>query len=422
MISLLIAPLLLQGTPVLAAPQDSLPVQAVPAPTPAGDVSTMDPLWEDPLKGLLKPLNDGEAWTEENLHISWDIYFTLLYQSATRTIEDPSTGSPYSRDAGTGRLDLGFNWTAFETPGARGEFHFLARSGGIIGQDASYNVGDAIGSMPVGPDALYWGENTSLCLAYWQQSFMNDDLIFTAGKVQPNQYISLSQVANDETQQFISGTFDGLDSLGSGLGTYAPGVAVQASNEWVYFNAIVIDAQGGANTGFGTIDEGKWWAAAQLGYSPKANANELKTNLAVILAGTNYGLEANSADVAQGDNTGYGFGVMFEQEIAPSVGLLLEYGSSQAPLSTIEQIANIAVGVREPFGRRNDYFGVALSWSKPTSAYSPQRREEQMLETFYRIQLTESLQLTPDLQVLFQPATGDPDPVVIFGLRLRMQF
>lgn len=416
--TLLIATTLMLADPPPAQPEAQPEVQPKEEPKPEKDT-----LFGDPLKSLLAPLRDGAAWTKENLGLTWNVYNTLLYQHATRTVTDPSTGSPYSRDAGTGRLDLGFNWNAFETPGAHGEFGFLARLGTHIGVDSSYNVSDATGSSPVGPDALNWGDNHSLCLAYWQQGFMNDDLIFTAGKVHPNQYISLSQVANDESKQFISGTFDGLDSLGGGLGTYAPGVAVQAKNEWVYFNAIIIDAKGGPNTGFGTVGDGKWWAAAQFGYSPQFNLDsDFKTNWAVMVAGTNWGLETSGSGLANGDATGYGFGVMFEQQIGPSVGLLLEYGASENALSSIEQIANIAVGVTEPFGRRDDYFGAAFSWSKPSGAYAPERREELFFETFYRIQLTSSWQLSPDIQILFRPATGDPDPIVIFGLRLRTQF
>ncbi len=44
------------------------------------------------------------------------------------------------------------------------------------------------------------------------------------------------------------------------------------------------------------------------------------------------------------------------------------------------------------------------------------------MEVFYRLQLTDSMQLTPDLQIVLTPATGDPDPIVLFGLRLRTQF
>ena len=411
--------LLITTTLMLADPP---PAQPVPNPEPESE-PTNGALFGDPLKPILAPLRDGAEWTKENLGLSWNIYSTLLYQHATRTVTDPSTGSSYSRDAGTGRLDLGFNWKAFETPAAEGSFGFLARAGRIIGEDATYNVSNATGSSPLGPNALNWGNDASLCLAYWEQGFMNNDLIFTAGKVHPNQYISLSHVANDESKQFISGTFDGLDSLGGGLGTYAPGVAVQAKNEFVYFNAIIIDAKGGPNTGFGTVGDGKWWAAAQFGYSPQfIDEQDFKTNWAVMVAGTNWGLETSGSGLANGDATGYGFGVMFEQQIGPSVGLLLEYGASENALSSIEQIANIAVGITNPFGRPSDYFGTALSWSKPSGAFSPERREEIFLETFYRIQLTSSWELTPDIQVLFQPATGDPDPIVIFGLRMRTQF
>ena len=45
-----------------------------------------------------------------------------------------------------------------------------------------------------------------------------------------------------------------------------------------------------------------------------------------------------------------------------------------------------------------------------------------MIETYYRIQLTESMQLSPDLQIVLQPATGADRPVYVFGIRLKTQF
>ena len=420
-----LASILVLSAAAVASAQDAPPVEEAPPAASAGSLAETDPLFGDPLAGILRPLREGEAWTKENHGLSWNIYYTLLYQHATRTVTDPSTGSPFGRDVGTGRLDLGFNWSAFETPGAHGEFGFLVRSGTVIGQDSTYRVGAAVGSMPVGPDALYWGDDTSLCLAYWQQGFMNDDLVFTFGKVHPNQYIALSKIANDESRQFSSGTFDGLNTLGSGLGTYAPGLAFQATADSFYFNAVVIDAAGGPNTGISSIGDGNWWAAIQLGYSPLAKQKDpdaLRTNWAFMVAGTNYGLESSGPDLINGDNTGYGFGFMFEQKIAPSVGLLLEYGASQSALSQIQQMVNIAIGIEGPFGRRGDSFGFGYSWSKPSSEFAPRRREVQFFETYYRIQITDTWQLTPDLQVCFQPATGNPDPIVIFGLRLRTQF
>ena len=48
--------------------------------------------------------------------------------------------------------------------------------------------------------------------------------------------------------------------------------------------------------------------------------------------------------------------------------------------------------------------------------------DETILELFYRLQLTDTLELTPMIQVLFNPALSDKEIVGVFGARLLMTF
>ena len=397
-----------------------------PTPNPLNQ-SSPDALLGDPLEPLMRPIRNTEQWTQDNLGLTWNIYYTLLYQGATRTVTDPATGSDYGRNAGVGRLDLGFNWNIFDEPDVgHGQIGFLMRSGVVIGQPASYRMQTAIGSQPIGSDSLYWGNQTSLCLLYWQQGFLDDRIAFTVGKIHPNQYIMLSRIANDESRQFIGGPFDGLNTLGGSLGNYAPGMALQVvPMDGLYINAVVLDAAGGPNLGFDTIGDGNWWAAAQLGVVPEfdlANGQKLTGNWAVCLAGTNYGIVPTANGFANGDANGLGFGVMIEQQITRDLECMVQYGLSDAKLSPTEQTLNMVVSCLRPFDRKNDMAGIGLSWVKPSSIPTDSPREEVFMEMFYRIQLTNSIQLTPDFQVLLQPRNGSSSPVCVFGLRLRTQF
>ena len=51
---------------------------------PLGD-TRLDPLLGSPLGSLLAPLRNAESWTKQNAGLSWNIYYTLLYQHATPT-------------------------------------------------------------------------------------------------------------------------------------------------------------------------------------------------------------------------------------------------------------------------------------------------------------------------------------------------
>ena len=130
-------------------------------------------------------------------------------------------------------------------------------------------------------------------------------------------------------------------------------------------------------------------------------------------------------------------------------------------MSTVDSSIALGIGIERPFGRRGDLFGIAYNWMRPSSDIgSPgtssnllgapllnplpttfigtpwnetdvftnrngnsDYRSQSMIEAFYRIQLTESMQLSPDVQVVFNPgARTDVDTSVVFSLRLTTDF
>ena len=92
-------------------------------------------------------------------------------------------------------------------------------------------------------------------------------------------------------------------------------------------------------------------------------------------------------------------------------------------MSSITSQFSCGVGVERPFGRRGDLFGAAFNWSRPSDGLAGPVGEQSMFEVFYRIQLTGSCQLSPDVQVVVDPGDrpGGGTPV-IFGLRLTTDF
>ncbi|MFB0985041.1 MAG: carbohydrate porin [Phycisphaerales bacterium] len=428
-------------TPLLPCPDQMTKYEPLAEAPPLG-ITDLNPLLPSPLATLLAPLRNGESWTKKNMGLSWNIYYTLLYQHATRTNDG------LGDNAGSGRLDLNFDWVIFDEPGiGRGNIGFLLRSGVELGQSDDYAMGNAVGAAPANLNALQWTYPASFDLLYWQQGWCNDRVVATVGKVHPNQYIQLSRVANDESRQFLAGVFDGLNTLGSTLGTYTAGASIQViPTDGLYVNAVWADPDGGPDRGFGDLGDGSWWAAAQIGIAPVLNGldgSEVTGNWNFVFAGTNRGVKASTLQSEnQGQSNGAGFGlvlqegltptnenknewswgVMVEQGLTSDLDLLLQYGSSTNGMSAIDRQFNAAIRWDRPFGRNDEAIGAGFSWSRPTDLYDPSRREIMMIETYYRIQLTESMQLSPDLQIVLQPATGADRPVYIFGIRLKTQF
>jgi len=66
----------------------------------------------------------------------------------------------------------------------------------------------------------------------------------------------------------------------------------------------------------------------------------------------------------------------------------------------------------------SDVFGIGLNWG---DAPDDSLREQWTAEMFYRLQLSQNLQLTPSLQWLGDPALNEPtDSILVLGLRMRL--
>ena len=75
------------------------------------------------------------------------------------------------------------------------------------------------------------------------------------------------------------------------------------------------------------------------------------------------------------------------------------------------------MGIENILGQNDDVIGVAASWEEPSNRAL---RDQYVVEAFYRFYITPHTHLTPDIQVVIDPANApNRDAVTVFGLRLR---
>ena len=95
----------------------------------------------------------------------------------------------------------------------------------------------------------------------------------------------------------------------------------------------------------------------------------------------------------------------------------LRYAYAHRGLNGIRQNLSFGLGIEELFGQNDDVVGLAMSWQDPSDR---SRRDQYVLETFYRFYITPHTHLTPDIQVIVDPANAPTkNSVTVFGLRLR---
>ena len=88
-------------------------------------------------------------------------------------------------------------------------------------------------------------------------------------------------------------------------------------------------------------------------------------------------------------------------------------------VAPIRQSATVGVGFMDPSDYHSEMLGVGFVWADLSGAGL---RDESIVEAFFRFQLTRMVQLSPDLQLVINPAGSDEDVVAVFGIRLQATF
>ncbi|MGB6846643.1 MAG: carbohydrate porin, partial [Thermoanaerobaculia bacterium] len=94
----------------------------------------------------------------------------------------------------------------------------------------------------------------------------------------------------------------------------------------------------------------------------------------------------------------------------------LRVGYSDGDAALMRWIYALGVGVQ--LRDANDLFGIATSWGAPVE---PDTDAQMTSEVFYRLQMTDQLQVTPALQVTHNPSFNDLKSTIYVGSVLRMR-
>ena len=89
--------------------------------------------------------------------------------------------------------------------------------------------------------------------------------------------------------------------------------------------------------------------------------------------------------------------------------------------SLLQKSISTGFGYQRVAGR--DLLGVGFNWGEPNESFGAGLDDQYSVELFYRWQLTRELAITPDLQLLINPALNpDQESIWVFGLRARLAF
>jgi porin len=368
----------------------------------------VDPLFHyDPLAKPLMPLRRAGDWVAESARINFGATYTFLNQYATITPDG------VRHDQLSGRLDVNGNWAVYTHGSTAGSIAMLVRSGTNIGMSQQRNLSDELGSG-LYLNCLQGGgpqEPITLNILYWRQDFMNHRLSFYVGKVHPNEYISLSLFNNDERAQFLNGENDGDLAIASD-GTYAGGTAVEyQATRHVFIHALAIDTEGSQQSNIKTLEDRKYLEAVEVGWFRGWPGNRYVNYRAVFWR-----------DDTKSLGSGHGGGIGFDHEFGNGWAPFGRFTLATDKGTGIKQIECIGVVQTKPFGRQGDMFGTSFNWTEPTKGGGG-KRQEGVFESFYRVRLTTSLEIGPDIEVSIHPTYAVKEyTTAVLGARMRIIF
>jgi porin len=260
----------------------------------------------------------------------------------------------------------------------------------------------------------FGAQDFSLVQMYWEQGSCEDGLLFRVGEMDPaliwdgGRYVSSNYA-------FLSPAFS--DTLpmalpGAGLGVAGAVYPTQST----YIAAGIHDANGNRTTaGFDTFfGEGEYFTAVEFGLTP--NYGEPHAGMYHV---TLWNIDARQNAGRPSDR---GVALTLEQQVGcdGSIVPFLRYAYAHRGLNGIRQNLSIGLGIEDVFGQNDDVVGVATSWEEPSNR---SLSEQYVVEAFYRFHITPHTHLTPDIQVVIDPANAPSrNAVTVFGLRLRTLF
>jgi porin len=375
---------------------DSIALSKIPA----------DPLIRpDPVAPILRPVDALVDHSIHSLQLKFGATYTFLNQYAT------STPDGVRHDQPSGRLDFTGAWAVYDHESTAGSISLLIRSGTNIGMSQHFNLSDQLGSG-LYLNCLQGGgpqEPITVNVLYWRQDFLNKRLSFYAGKIHPNEYVTLSMFNNDERTQFLNGTNDGNDAVASD-GTYAGGGAVEfQARQHVFVHAVAVDTEGSQQGNIETLVDRKYAEVIEAGWTSGSLGGKYRLYRAGVWR-----------DDTKDRGSGHGGGFEFDHELFDGWTPFGRFAFGTRTGTAIKDEYELGLAQVHPFGRRGDMFGASFAYSEPNA---PAKHHEGVFESFYRLRLTQSVELGPDLEVSIHPTYATRAyTTTLLGARMRIIF
>jgi len=387
------------------------------APVQSGPASVSAQISEDSIaKGMFSLLPavttryfNVKKSLQDDYGFGFGFDYNALYQSATN--------SPGGDKAAGGVFRAYGEWKAIETdPGNSGSFIYKIENRHALGTDIPpAQLGSEVGyaGMTAVTFSNYGWALTNL---YWVQHLLDNRVGFTAGIVDTTDYVDVYGLSNIWTA-FSNDAFatdPTIPAPGQGLGM---AVRFMATDN-LYILGGIADANGDPTASSDAVssffNDAEYFSHIELGW-----AFSWQRRMSDNIHLTAWHADAREkARTSEGWGAAFSFCRLFDNTWEP----FLRAGFSDGGGAMWER--SVSAGTAYNLSGSSSVLGLGLNWSRPsTEVYGAGLDDQYTAELYYRFQLLKVLSITPDLQLLVNPATNpDHDTVAVFGLRGRINF
>ena len=376
------------------------------------DEEPKDYLIEFPDDATFKSWYDFKDNLDKKHGLNFGISYTTLYQKADDNIGPEDDAAGYD-------LDLSGTWT------------FAGR-----GTDTPTMLGfgafkrDTLGGANIPPQTLFtqygglysgaapYGEEDAVIGEFWIQKKLSKEFGFRVGKIFPITAYDFFPFKNFRTDfvDFNHVTNNTIPLPGNGLGAFVQYRPRPSTMLRLGVHDANADVQ---KSGFDTYD-GELFTIFEVGFDtglvPRVPGRPPFGHIHVSFWHQDEREDAGIED-------GWGVGLSAVQRFGRYTPFA-RYGyadvdDTRGPTS-IEHMANAGVAIDDIFGQSKDRIGIGYTWSEPAN---PTLDNQQVIDTYYRVQLTREIQIGPTLEVIFDPVRNpSEDRVTVWGLRSRVAF
>jgi porin len=358
---------------------------------------------------VLIPYFDFKEKVKKNYGLAFGLDYNALFQAAT--------ASPGDDTAASGALRFFGRWTLLgRGSGNTGTLIYKVENRHRLGTDiAPQDLGSEVGYA--GLTAVPFSDmGWALTNLFWEQQLLNGRLAFVAGVVDSTDYVDTYSLLDSWTDfnNLAFTTNPTIPAPNQGLGA-----AVSAMITDNYYVLVGLADANGDPTNPGDsfssfFDDAEYFSHLEVGWI-QSRKNRFTDSVHLTVWHADARVEAQ---LSSGWGMAFSWNRLFENTWEPFVRAGYSDGGGALWNSSV------SIGLGYHTREKNDLVALGLSWGRPSEEiFGPGLNDQYTAELFYRLKLSNIITITPDVQLLVDPALNpDEDVIAIFGIRARLSF